>query len=174
MLRWVGGWVPVSPCLTSLKTSLRRPKLQHLLVEETVPQAVVSFLAGSVFCPGTQEAGSHPVGGTLGEKRWSLGEKVGAEKMSGRPGNGISRRWWLRLNPGTGSAWDPPAPSCLLNTPSLILRLPAHCCVILFLCVGRWTHGGSWCEGSQLGNREVAVRERNSYKAGLLALEKQM
>lgn len=77
----------VSPRRTSLETTLERPELQHLLVEETIPRPVASVLAGSACCPGAQEAGSHPAGGTRGEKRRSL---------AGGPGGCEAPKWHPR------------------------------------------------------------------------------
>lgn len=60
---------------------------------ETIPQpiTIAGIFVRSVFCPGAQEADSHPVGSIFAEKL--LLEEVGA-----RSGTGILGRLWLRLD----------------------------------------------------------------------------
>ena len=97
------------------------------------PSATRERQQGPDFCPGAQEAGSHPEGrrmwreavAAVGGGGFEAGREIAYMGGGGRE----------RLDPGGGSAWDLRARSCSLLLSECPSPHPAWC--DCFLCLGR-------------------------------------
>ena len=73
----MGGWVSLHAAL-ACKRIPQVPRITVIAGRGHNPSATRERQQGPDFCPGAQEAGSHPEGGVCGEKQRPLLEEVGS------------------------------------------------------------------------------------------------